>query len=93
MEIKLVFRNIKMQCYVCKMNHGKFSLPKEEEKLQKWMKSVGIICSNLSSENQKFSVSSRPQPRNVVFDGKESLSCPEDKNCVLSCDEMDLNKK
>ena len=23
----------------------------------------------------------------------ESLSCPEDKNCVLSCDEMDLNKK
>ena len=52
-----------------------------------------LICSNLSSENQKFSVSSRPQPRNVVFDGKESLSCPEDKNCVLSCDEMDLNKK
>ena len=23
----------------------------------------------------------------------DSLSCPEDKNCVLSCDEMDLNKK
>ena len=23
----------------------------------------------------------------------ESLSCPEDKNCVLSCDEMDLYKK
>ena len=42
MEIKLVFRNIEMQCYVCKMNHGKFSFPKEEEKLQKWMKSVGI---------------------------------------------------
>ena len=52
-----------------------------------------LICSNLSSENQKFSVSSRPQPQNVVFDGKESLSCPEDKNCVLSRDEMDLNKK
>ena len=23
----------------------------------------------------------------------DSLPCPEDKNCVLSCDEMDLNKK
>lgn len=42
MEIKLVFRNTEMQCYVCKMNLGKFSFPKEEEKLQKSMKSVGI---------------------------------------------------
>ena len=44
MENKLVFRNyeMKVKCYVCKSNHGKFSFPKEEEKLQKWMTSLGI---------------------------------------------------
>ena len=33
---------MKVKCYVCKSNHGKFSFPKEEEKLQKWMTSLGI---------------------------------------------------
>ena len=42
MEIKLAFRNFKMKCYVCKTTHGKFSFPKEEEKLQQWITSLGI---------------------------------------------------
>ena len=31
-----------MKCYVCKTTHGKFSFPKEEEKLQQWITSLGI---------------------------------------------------
>ena len=33
---------MKWKCYVCKTNHGKFSFPKEEDKLQQWMTSLGI---------------------------------------------------
>ena len=33
---------MKWKCYVCKTKHGKFSFPKEEDKLQQWMTSLGI---------------------------------------------------